>query len=216
VICQSQRMGEELMADFAVRPGGLVHLPNPVDVASIRETAVQPVRRPGAGLRLVAGGHLVPQKGFDRLLEMFAELPADSYLTILGDGSDRAALERQARDLNITDRVAMPGFCKSPWPVYAGADAMVLPSRWEGMPNAALEALACGTPVIGTPEAGGLTEVADMALDGSIVLASNGIDFIQAMRAITPQPPPVLRDSLLPHCFALDSVAEQFNGLLSG
>jgi glycosyltransferase involved in cell wall biosynthesis len=218
VICQSQRMGEELTSDFAVPANCLARLSNPVDSTAIRKLAEPPVRQPGTGLRLVAGGRLTAQKGFDRLLRMFAELPPDAHLTILGEGADRAVLEDQARALEISDRVAMPGFLETPWPLFAGADAMVLPSRWEGMPNVALEALACGTPVIGTPEAGGLTEVADLSSPGAVILATAGAEFVAAMGTLSPRqltPRRVPRDSLLPSCFDYDNVVAQFSALLA-
>jgi glycosyltransferase involved in cell wall biosynthesis len=215
VICQSRCMLEELVNNFAVSADRIVQMSNPVNTEMIRASAAQPIRHPGPGARLVASGHLIPQKGFDRLLEMFANLPPDAHLTILGDGSERAALERLALDFKVADRVAMPGFSKSPWSVYAGADAMVLPSRWEGMPNAALEALACGTPVIGTPEAGGLTEVAELSRPGAVILASAGTEFTKAMQVIAPRPRPTLRASLLPRTFELARVVRQFDALLS-
>src|SRR3546814_18465284 len=91
---------------------------------------------------------------------MMAKRPNDGHLTILGDGAERDALLRQAEALHLASTVTFTGFVEAPWPYYAGADAFLMPSRWEGMPNAALEALACGTPVLATPEAGGLIELA--------------------------------------------------------
>ena len=78
----------------------------------------------------------------------------EAHLTILGDGADKLLLECRIASLNLGDRVELRGFDPNPWAYYAGADAFLLPSRWEGMPNAALEALACGTPVIAMSHAG--------------------------------------------------------------
>ena len=123
-------------------------LRNPIDQGRLRRLALPLRRHPGNGRRFVAAGRLVNQKGFDRLLHIFADCDPLDHLTILGDGPDHAMLARLAIRLGISDRVAFEGFVTRPWPWFAGADAVLLTSRWEGMPNVALEGLACGTQVI--------------------------------------------------------------------
>ena len=214
VVAQSDRMLNEL-EQFSVPRHRLERLPNPVDVPSVRAAAKAPRRHPGTGLRLVAMGHLIPQKGYDLLLGMMASLPPDTRLIIFGDGSERRALEQQAVTLGIADRVSLPGFVRDPWPDLAGADAFVMPSRWEGMPNAALEALAAGVPVIATPEAGGLDEVASACGPGALSLASAGEPFVAALRALRAEPKAVLRPSLLPRQYELENVLSQFERILS-
>ena len=103
-----------------------------------------------------------------------------------------------------------------PWPHFAGADAFLLPSRWEGMPNAALEALACGTTVIATPEAGGIAEVAAEAAGGAVTVAAAGAPFEAAMAAVRASPPEGPRASLLPARFEVAAVAERLGALLDG
>jgi len=214
VICQSALMERDLVQNFGVRPEQVTQLPNPVDVAAIRKAAQSPKRTGGTGLRLVAAGHLIHQKGYDRLLDYFSELPGDARLTIFGDGAERAALESQVANLNIGDRVELPGFEPNLWPAMAGADAFLMPSRWEGMPNAALEALACGVPVIATPSSGGLADLADQAPAGALTLAAAGKAFAEAMAALKATETQEPRPSLLPEKFALQRVAAAFNDLL--
>jgi len=206
VVATSAVMAREL-EELGVPPGKIWPLSNPVDEAALRSRAEPVERQPGEGARFVAVGRLHPQKGFDRLLEYMAALPAASRCTILGEGPERAALERQVAHLGLDDRVSLPGFVANPAPLIAGADAFVMPSRFEGMPNAALEALALGTPVIATPEAGGIGEVE------GVTIAAAGPAFVDAMRRVASSPASLGR-SLLPERFRPARVAEEFNALV--
>ena len=84
------------------------------------------------------------------------------------------------------------------------------------MPNVALEALACGTPVIATPTTGGLTEVLEVSPTGALTIVSCGRNFHTAMSAIEPSALPHLRSSLLPDRYGLENVIESFTSLLLG
>lgn len=212
VMCPSARVAREFTEDFGLDHARLAVLPHPVDTAMIRLAAAEPDRKPGNGLRFVAAGRMVPQKGFDRLLDLFATLPDDSHLTLLGIGPDFASLQQQAVRLGIAERVDLPGFADNPWAQYAGADAFLLPSRWEGMPNAALEALTTGTPVIAWRDAGGIGEIG--AAGRAVTLADDAAAFADAMRHAPRNCVPVLRESLLPDRFTLAAVMARFEALI--
>ena len=98
----------------------------------------------------VAVGRLSGQKNFPLLLRAFAHLddPA-ARLVIVGEGADRAKLERLAARLGIAGRVSLPGHC-DPAPHLAGASAFVMSSDYEGVPAVIVEALAAGLPIAGT------------------------------------------------------------------
>ena len=214
VLCNSRLMMDEIAQQFGVAPERLVHLPNPVDADRLRAAAAPLVREPGLGARFVASGRLVRQKGFDRLIEMVTSLPTDARVTIFGEGPDGHALKAQADRLQLGAQVSFAGFSASPWTAVAGADAFLLPSRWEGMSNAALEALALGTPVIATPEAGGIGELAVGAASGGVTLAEAGPSFVAAMAAIVPRPVDELRPSLLPAGYEPDALAARLSGIV--
>lgn len=211
VISSSERMKAELIADYSIK-SSLIHiLPNPVDVDAIRSTAASKPLARSKGPRLVAVGRLTLQKGFDRLIDMLAQLDsADCRLVIAGDGPLSSELRELAHARGVTGQVEFTGFIPAPWSLVAGADAFLLPSRWEGMPNAALEALACGVPVIATPESGGISEVAEQAQPGAVTVTEAGPDFIAAMRRVTARRETFLRPSLLPPAYHVDSVIDRF------
>lgn len=95
---------------------------------------------------VVCVGRLCRQKGQDVLLRAWPAVTArvpGARLVLVGDGPDRAALRAQA-----PPRVLFAGSSRDPASWYAAADLVVLPSRWEGMALAPLEAMACGRPVV--------------------------------------------------------------------
>jgi len=179
VVCQSVDMREDLIGQFAFPPGKAVIIHNPVDIERIRRLAAEvtstdyepPASDSDAAPHLVAAGRLARQKGFDLLIEALALCHARRpRLTLLGEGPLRPALEQLAQQRGVADRVRFAGFQKNPYPFLVQADAFVLSSRYEGLPNVVLEALACGTPVIATPAPGGVAEIAELA--GGVLLAS--------------------------------------------
>jgi glycosyltransferase involved in cell wall biosynthesis len=209
VLCQHRGTLAEMAAHFRVAPERLHLIPNPVDEAALR-AAAQGAQRSAEGPHLVAAGRLTRQKGYDRLIPLMAELPSAS-LAIYGEGPDRGALEALAAVPAVAGRVRIAGAIDPLAPALASADACVLASRWEGLPNVALEALACGTPVVATPECGGLAE---LERAGAVTVAPWGAAFRDALAAVVPDPAPRPRPSLLPPQFRLEAVARAFEAVL--
>ena len=119
-------------------------IPNPVDLpAEWRE-------RRGSQL-LVAVGRLETVKGFDLLLQAFSSIAPsfpDWNLVIWGEGRERAALEQLRNRLGLQNRVELPGVTEQPGMWIETADVFVLSSHYEGWPNALIEAMASGLPVV--------------------------------------------------------------------
>jgi glycosyltransferase involved in cell wall biosynthesis len=156
-----------ILAKFAtfVPAEKLKLLPNPVMVRNI-EDGRQRERR------FVAVARLVHQKGVDLLLAAFAqiadEIPGWS-LHIVGDGPLRSSLIADAEQLGIADRVTFHGHVKDPIDVLQTSRIFVLPSRFEGMPNAMLEAMACGLAPIVTDASPGPLECVKSEETGLVV-----------------------------------------------
>lgn len=118
---------------------------------------------------ILSVGNLVDLKGHHLVIESMKDLPG-IHLSIIGEGPMKSALAEQIHQLGLTDRVRLVGAIPQPelrtW--YSAADALVLASEREGMPNVLLESLACGTPVIAT-KAGGTPEVVSGEAAGLLV-----------------------------------------------
>jgi glycosyltransferase involved in cell wall biosynthesis len=131
-----------------------------------RETAI-----PEDALLLLCVGRLAPQKGQRFLLEAVSgseELPSPPWLLFLGDGPDLPLLQALARRYRCGERVRFLPPVGDPRRAYRSADLLVLPSLWEGMPNAVLEAMAQGCPVLST-EVGGAPEIIEDGVNGRLV-----------------------------------------------
>jgi glycosyltransferase involved in cell wall biosynthesis len=212
IIAPRQPIADEIARAAPAAASRIVVLPNPADQAKQRSLATPVQRPPGPGLNIVAAGRLTWQKGFDRLIDLVPQLPNDAQVTIFGEGPDRSALEARARALGVNNRVALPGFSPSLAAAIAGADVFVLPSRWEGLSNVTLEALALGIPVVASDEAG-VEEIA-RAAPQSVTIARLDASFAAAITRYQPASGPTLRPSLLPAEYRAENVAARFNDLL--
>jgi Glycosyltransferase len=105
------------------------------------------------GRTIGAVGRLVPQKGFDRLIDAFARVSSllpEWRLVIWGEGPERARLEAQRDRLGLTDRIDLPGVTGEAGAWVGETDVFVLSSRFEGWGLVLSEAMAAGLPVIST------------------------------------------------------------------
>lgn len=162
VICQTEAMAREIQRSLRVELSKLLVLPNPTDVAYVRSHSLRHQDATPTIPKIVAIGRLVPEKGFDLLLDALSALPPafnSTELLLVGNGPQQSFLERRARQLGLRNRVYFLGHVPNPIVRFAHASAFVLSSRTEGLPNAMLEAAAAGLPIVATPASAGLVDL---------------------------------------------------------
>jgi glycosyltransferase involved in cell wall biosynthesis len=153
-------------------------MPNPVTTPPPAAATVQLVAKPS----LIAIGRLHPQKGFDLLLQAFARIQAkypDWQIVILGEGPMRGELEALRSQLQLTDRVHMPGLVTNVPEYLHQADLFVMPSRFEGFPMALCEAMACGLPVLAADCLSGPRDIIEDGVNG-VLVRTEDIDSLAA------------------------------------
>jgi glycosyltransferase involved in cell wall biosynthesis len=182
----------------------VVAIPNGLDPLTfhpIERANSDPQRR----RRLIGVGRLVPSKRFDLAISALAHLlkAADVELVIAGDGPERARLESQAEGLPVTflghvsDRQTLADLLRA-------SDVLVMPSHSEGYPNAVLEALACGLPVVAA-DIPGIRTVAG----AGVKLVDDSIDawcyaIVEALAS-----PPVTTSQIADRILSFDEVARR-------
>jgi glycosyltransferase involved in cell wall biosynthesis len=116
-------------------------------------------------------GRLVKQKGYSYLVraaKLLRERRDDFLIMVLGEGNMRETLKNQADELGVSDCIQLPGFVKNVGPYMKGCDIFVLPSLYEGLSNAAIEAMSFGKPAV-LSEVNGSREIVTPGENGYIV-----------------------------------------------
>jgi glycosyltransferase involved in cell wall biosynthesis len=177
VIAVSEKMRQELH-DAGVPPERVVLVHNAIVLENYRRTGqrgflAEVVGRAVPGPVVVSIGRLSHEKGHADLIEALGQAASRGCrmtAVLAGDGPERPALERQIARLGLQDSVHLPGYIDRPQRLLEDADLSVLPSHTEGLPNAALEALAMEVPVLAT-RVGGTPDVITDGETGRLVEA---------------------------------------------
>jgi len=185
VVAPSRQMADELRRRGVPAPRIRI-IPNGVDCSG---PMVQPIGRNGR-LRLLYLGRLSPEKDPLNLIDAAAHLKSRGVaveVTIAGDGPQRDVLAAETRRRGLDNAVRLPGFVSDVRSLLARTDALVCPSRTECMPNAILEAMAAGVPVVATA-VGGVPEMIRHGRDGLLCPPQNAEALADALRQLDRQP----------------------------
>jgi glycosyltransferase involved in cell wall biosynthesis len=129
---------------------------------------------------LLAVARLTDQKGIDVAIRALAELPVDTVLVVLGEGPERPALLRLARELGVEARVFLLGRVPDVAAWLGRATVLVHPARWEGFGLGVLEAMLAGLPVVAT----NVSALPELVVDGETGLLVPPGDVRALVRAI--------------------------------
>lgn len=195
VISVSSRMAEEARK-LGVPKERLHVISNGVDREQFyprdRRECRKQLGLPEAGRLLVTVAHLGQRKGHHETIKALAGLPADVRLVLVGgpaQGGTAEGLRQVARAAGVEERLILPGrqpYDKIPL-YYSAADVSVLASYREGCPNAVLESLACGTPVVAT-DVGAVPDILPVPAAGRIVPAEQVEPLREALAEVLEQP----------------------------
>ena len=175
VIAVSEPIRQELLSHGA-DPVRVRRIKNGIDhltfkhIPGLRERARQSLGVPGDAIVVGAVGRLEAEKGFDLLLRAVATVDstAKPWVVIAGEGSQRRALEALAAELGVSNRVRLLGHRSDTPTIHHAFDVYAQTSLTEGIPNAVLEAMAVGTPVVAT-NVGGTYELITDGVHGLLV-----------------------------------------------
>lgn len=214
VVCVSQGVADSLVTRVGVSPDHVSVIYNPVSIERIRILAEEPVDHPwfqeGAPPVILGVGRLDPQKDYPTLMRAFALLrkKQPTRLVILGEGRERAHLERLARELSIKHDVWLPGFVENPYKYMKRCSVLALSSRWEGFSLALVEGMALGVSVVSTDCPSGPREVLEGGKWGRLVPVGDcealARALEEALRAPIVAPPETLER------FNVERVASQY------
>lgn len=166
VVAMTPAMASEAVAAMGLKPDRIHVIANP----PARPIPGAPPPPMPEGRFILGVGRLVPQKRWDRLIEAMPRLrDRDVKLLLLGEGEERAALDRLVERSGLAGRVLMPGHVPDPLPAIARASVVALTSEFEGVPGVLREAIELGTPAVATNSSIAIPELIDSSERGSIV-----------------------------------------------
>ena len=194
-ISVSHGVSTNLAAAVGVPRDRIATIYNPVVTpdlyAKASESPTHPWLVDGSVPVVLAAGRLEDRKGFPTLLKAFGRLAArrPCHLIILGEGRRRKELEELVGELDLTDRVSLPGWVENPFALMSRAALFVLSSIHEGLPTVLVEAMACGCPCVSTDCPAGPAEILQDGRYGPLVPVGDESALAEAMGRVLDQPP---------------------------
>lgn len=195
IIAISEAMADDL-AETARLPRERVKvLPNVAVTDEMLARAERPPSHPWLRDKtvpvLLGVGRLHEQKDFPNFLHAVKRVlqVRPVRAVILGEGEDRAALERLRDELGLQDAVDLPGFVNNPYAEMREASAFVLSSRYEGLPTVLIEAMAAGCPVVATHCPTGPDEILEDGKYGPLAPVGDPVALANAILQVLDAPP---------------------------
>jgi len=180
VLCNSRMVRDDIKARFGLPEERLPVLYNAVDSSVFspelrihRERIRAKYRIPDDATLFLLVGSGFRRKGVPAAIAALAQLSPPAYLIIVGEDRKLNVYKRMAREHGVRERVTFAGFQHDVAPFYGAADAFVLPAIYDSFPDAAMEALASGLPVVTSTKSGAAELVTEN--DAGFVCASRDV-----------------------------------------
>ena len=188
LIVATEGMKAELVEHYGACDTHVHVIPNSIDMERI--FSVPPAKVENDIPLIVTSGRLAPEKDVGTLLHAFALIRSQTpcRLILLGEGSERAALEAITQELGLDDDVFFYGFHTDPFSVIKSADVFVHTSQFEGFGNVLIEAMACNVPIVATDCDFGPREIIQHGVNGLLVAPGDHFDLAQAILTILRNP----------------------------
>ena len=220
VIANSDGVARNLAA-LGMPETRITAIPNGIDCAWIARQAQLPARLPPAapGVKtIITVGRLVAQKDHATLIRAVAAMGSGvgCRLVILGSGPEKPALRALADNLGLAERVHFAGYQANPYSFLAQSDLFVLSSRYEGMPNVLLEALACGLPAVSTDCPSGPSEILADGAFGELVPVADPTALALAMTHALQAPPQPERQRWRARAYDVETIAARYADVILG
>jgi len=222
IIAGSKGVSDDLIKNGIVLPDKINVIHNPAVTPDIIKKSSVTFNHPwfvnGAPPVILGVGRLTEQKDFQTLIRAFALIceNTSAHLVILGEGEDREKLQALIKQLDLDDKIELPGFVDNPFVYMAKSSVFVLSSKWEGLPNVLLHAMALGASVVATDCPSGPSEILDNGRYGALVSIGDVNSMAKAIQSYIQKP--LLKhdhsEALAP--FELENITDQYLSMLQG
>lgn len=222
VVAVSRGVAEDVEKLFLVQRDKITVIYNPIISRGLDEKANEALDHPWLNQNrfpvILGAGRLIRQKDFLTLIRSFDALKkeiSDIKLIILGEGKERLTLEKEIRNLGLTEDVSLPGYIDNPYSYMKRSSVFVLSSAWEGFGNVLVEALATGTPIVSTDCPSGPAEILVNGKYGNLVPVGDHKTLARAVLNVLKDPPD--RKLLINRAndFTVDKAVEKYLDLIN-
>jgi glycosyltransferase involved in cell wall biosynthesis len=190
IIVNSREMKQQFQQIYKIASSRLKVIYNPVDTRLIDELSKEPVEfkwyKEDIPI-IVAVGRLTKEKGYEyliRAVKILSDEGNECRLVVLGKGPEKSSLDSTIKDLDLGNRVALPGYVQNPYKYMARSSVFVLSSLYEGFPNSLLEAFSLGVPSVATLCPTGPAEIITDGVNGLLVPPGNERAIAEAIRRL--------------------------------
>jgi glycosyltransferase involved in cell wall biosynthesis len=221
IIAPSRGVEDDMVVNHGIPRPAVRVIYNPVVDDRLFAMAAEPPSHAWAGANdkpLILGvGRLSAEKDFATLLRAFRLVrnARTARLLILGEGKERHALEQMVDELGLKADVGLPGFVANPFAVMSRASVFVLSSRFEGLPNALIQALALGVPLVSTDCPSGPREVLEDGRYGTLVPVGDAKRMAEGILDRMQRPHVVMEQQAASARFRVHDVAQNYLALFS-